>query len=84
MKKGQGIALNVIIVAAIALLVLVILSVIFLGRIGTFGEKSSSCEDQGGICVVDSCPTGYTTFGALSCPEASGGASQVCCVQTGQ
>lgn len=40
-KKGQGLSLTVIIVAALALIVLVVLVAIFLGRIGTFGEGVS-------------------------------------------
>jgi len=40
-KKGAEMSLNVIIVAAIALLVLVILSVIFMGRIGIFSKESA-------------------------------------------
>jgi len=40
MEEERGISMNVIIVAAIALLVLVILSVIFIGRMGSL-EKSS-------------------------------------------
>ena len=48
--KGQGISLNVVVIAAIALLVLVILSVIFVGRLGLFGEKAADCEQKGGEC----------------------------------
>ena len=83
MKKAQGIALNVIVIAAIALLVLVVLSVIFIGRIGTFGEGSKNCEGQGGICVTDQCPTGNTPFRAWTCPETASGGTQICCIQTG-
>jgi len=43
-KRGQEMSLNVIIVAAIALLVLVILSVIFMGRIGIFSKQSVGTE----------------------------------------
>lgn len=47
-RKGQGISINVIIIAAIALLVLVILSVLLL-RSG--GELVTDCSDiDGGIC----------------------------------
>ena len=53
-KKAQGISLNVIIIAAIALLVLVILSVIFMGRMGIFGQETAGtryCVDTlGGTC----------------------------------
>jgi hypothetical protein len=41
-KKAQGLSMNVIIIAAIALLVLVILAVIFIGRMG----KTTSGIDQ--------------------------------------
>ena len=49
-KKAQGISMNVIIIAAIALLVLVILSVIFMGRMGVFSPGVSDCENKGGVC----------------------------------
>ncbi len=41
MKKGQGLSLNVIIVAALALIVLVVLIAVFTGRIGLFTEGVS-------------------------------------------
>jgi hypothetical protein len=45
-KKGQGLSLNVIIIAALALIVLVILVAIFTGRLGIFdsalGEEGDS------------------------------------------
>ncbi len=69
-KKAQGLPLNVIIIAAIALLVLVVLAVIFLGRSGGFAESTKSCATQGGQCLEDcgnnavlpgaTCPTGQT------------------------
>jgi len=51
-KKSQGLSLNVIIVAAIVLIVLIVLWAIFTGKIGSFsqgleqcrGECSSSCS----------------------------------------
>ena len=48
-KKAQGLSLNVIIIAAIALLVLVILAVIFMGRLGVFRKGSGDCETLGGF-----------------------------------
>ncbi len=50
MKKAQGISMNVIIIAAIALLVLVVLSVIYIGRMGTWGKTTNDCESNGGFC----------------------------------
>ncbi|MBT3298628.1 hypothetical protein HN385_06885 [archaeon] len=40
-KKGQGLSLTVIIVAALALIVLVILAIIFSGRMASFNEDIS-------------------------------------------
>ena len=77
-KKAQGISMNVIIIAAIALLVLVILSVIFIGRMGSFGEETGSCESQAGTCYDgSSCPQG-TAKRNLKCGDA-----QVCCISVG-
>ena len=44
-KKGQGLSLNVIIVAALALIVLVVLVAVFTGRIGIF-ERGIGQEAQ--------------------------------------
>jgi hypothetical protein len=83
-KKGQGISLNVIIIAAIALLVLVILSVIFMGRMGVFGEKSKDCQTQGGKCaaVNSNCGEGDTAdyptpYSAWDCPNTG----ETCCIK---
>lgn len=85
-KKGVEISMNLIIIAAIGLLVLVVLSVIFLGRIGTFGQKSGECAVQGGTCA-QAC--GNADFGTetmtkknplLTCPDAATGEPQVCCL----
>lgn len=48
-KRGQGLSMNVIIIAAIALLVLVILAVIFIGRMGTTAKNIDKCQGQ---CIV--------------------------------
>ena len=48
-KKAQGMSLNVIIVAALGLLVLVILAAIFVGRTGLFTKEISRCS---GSCVA--------------------------------
>ncbi|MEK6943186.1 MAG: hypothetical protein AABX00_03940 [Nanoarchaeota archaeon] len=44
MKKAQGISINVIIIAAIALAVLVVLFAIFTGRIGGFSKGVSETD----------------------------------------
>ena len=46
-KKGQSISINTIIIAAIALAVLVVLFVIFTGRIGIFSKgvsETTTCD----------------------------------------
>ncbi len=67
MKKAQSISINTIIVAAIALAVLVVLFMIFTGRLGRFSfgvEKTTDCpnaciaagNNKGGI-FKSSCQT---------------------------
>jgi hypothetical protein len=80
MAKAQGISINVIVVAAIALLVLVVLSVMFVGKIGLFAGKSSSCSEQGGSCQIDQCSTGLKEYSAWTCPKTAEGADQKCCI----
>ena len=55
-RKGQGMSINVIIIAAVALLVLVILSIIFIGKMGKTREEVDKCETNGGVCA-DDCAT---------------------------
>ena len=54
-KKAQGISLNVIIVAAIGLVVLVLLVAIFTGRINIFGKGVSEAETVGtqNVCLLN-------------------------------
>ncbi|MBR9699304.1 hypothetical protein GOV09_02520 [Candidatus Woesearchaeota archaeon] len=50
-RKAQGISINVIIVAAIALIVLVVLIAVFTGRISLFGlgiDEAQKCVSLGG------------------------------------
>ena len=82
-KKAQGISINVIIVAAIALMVLVILSVIFIGRLGIFSESVADCENKGGKCVLtaDDCPPDYPQpYSGWKCPK-EGEEEQKCCIK---
>ncbi|MDP7116046.1 MAG: hypothetical protein QF915_03225 [Candidatus Woesearchaeota archaeon] len=82
-KKGQGISINVIIVAAIALLVLVILSVIFIGRVDIFTKRSADCGTYAGASVcADSCGEGDaegfpTPYPSLNCANDGEG----CCIK---
>jgi len=52
-KKGAELSVNVIIVAVIALLVLVVLSVVFMDQIRVFVDSiSGKCSGKGGTCLT--------------------------------
>jgi len=77
MKKGQGLSLNVVIIAAILIIVLFVLIMIFTGRIGDFGKDIGSCSAKGGECrSLASCPDGAVSIPRTDCAEAN----QFCCI----
>ena len=79
-KRAQGMSLNVIIIAAIGLLVLVILAVIFIGRIGTTARTVDACK---GSCVdsADICQGQYQKVTSDPCFGADKKQTeQVCCI----
>ncbi len=79
MKKAQGISINVIIIAAIAILVLVILAVIFLGYVKNWTGDVSACENKGGQCFSEgTCPEGWAPLSNKCDTEGA-----VCCSDTG-
>ena len=54
-KHAQGLSMNVIIIAALAMLVLVVLAFILFNRVELFGKSLQTCE---GTCQVGGCATG--------------------------
>jgi|GEM_PF-6194864 len=66
-KKGVELSMNVIIIAAIGLLVLVILAVLVINAGGKTQTQMKSCIAVGGICQPNGCDTskGYS-------PQTSG------------
>ena len=85
-KRAQGISINTIIIAAIALLVLVILSVIFMGRMGWFSQKSNDClalTGASGDCDRGtSCGAGYTQHPSGVCYDGKEiDRYNVCCIK---
>jgi hypothetical protein len=74
MKRGE-ISMEVIIIAAIALLVLVILSVLII-RSG--GKVAQECVNVGGTCQSGTLPTDCTD-GKIYSPNSCG-SGQVCCI----
>jgi len=79
MKKAQGISMNVIVIAALALLVLVIVALVTTGRLGIFSRGVNDCKNQGGVCRT-SCLEGETEYSGVSCPDTDEGLAQVCCL----
>jgi hypothetical protein len=59
-KKAQGISINVIIIAVVALLVLVLLSLIFTGKMAQITKAMNSCEELDYASCLNECPSGYT------------------------
>ncbi len=82
MKKGQGMSINVIIIAVLALLVLVVLAFIFTGKIGQFATTTANCESISGNVCDYSCSSGYVQDNSRSCLDDDGevDTSQVCCI----
>lgn len=74
-NKGQGLSMNVIIIAAISLLVLVVLAVLLFGSAGDVND-AKSCEGNviGGSCAP-SCQSGSIAVIASGCAD-----QQKCCV----
>ncbi len=69
MKKGQGLSITTIVVAAIALLVLVVLVAIFATQAGKTGAAVNSCETSGGECFTSDPGDTYTRLFTADCPN---------------
>ncbi len=91
MKKAQGISMNVIIIAAIALLVLVVLSVVYIGKMGTWGKTTNSCTSNGGKCRarLETCGAEgsnvedySTSYPIWDCPDDDS-TEKLCCIAVG-
>jgi hypothetical protein len=51
MKKGQGISINTIVIAAVAVLVLIVLAAILISQSGAFSKTLQQCDEIGGRCA---------------------------------
>ncbi len=76
-KKAQGLPFNVIIIAAIAVVVLIIVIAIFRGKTTDISQDMSSCYAKGGVCVSldDYAEKCQQEIPNAECPEG-----QVCCI----
>ncbi len=76
MRKAQGIEMNVMVMAALALIVLVVLIAVFTGKVQIVGQESQ-CIQRGGLCKVPSeCEPGKFVRTAYECKTAG----QICCM----
>lgn len=75
MKKAQGLSLNTIIIAALVIMVLVILALVFTGQMGSFGEETGSCSGKGGKCRGDCNDDEIPNPLGGECPDG-----ETCCV----
>lgn len=81
-KKSQGMPVNVIIIAALALIVLVVLVAIFTGRVRIFSQSLESCAAKQGQCYEKSCPPNMALVTNTNCPEGDPNPNKkICCVQ---
>jgi len=83
-KRAQGISINTIIIAAIALLVLVIVAVIFMYRMGYFTHESTDCKQFRGSCEYGrKCPDGQYKHPTAVCYLDNGDIDRnnACCVR---
>jgi flagellar basal body-associated protein FliL len=83
-KKAQGMSMNVIIIAALALIVFVVLGVIFMGKAGNFKKESSTCQNNGGKCIAKGTCTGdyqkQAAYGCLKADQKTIDDTLECCV----
>ena len=84
MKKAQNMSLSTIVVAALVVLVLIVLSVIFIRSSGGFVKDVHSCESQGGMCAEKCKDAAYGTQDyTIPKPSASCDDGKTCCLKIG-
>jgi hypothetical protein len=77
-KKGQGLPVNVIIIAVVGLVVLFVLIAIFVKFSGSAQDNLGDCKNKGGVCR-DSCVPDkeVKVFLPGGCKETN----NICCVK---
>ena len=73
-SRAQGLSLNVIIIAAIVLIVLIILWAIFTGKMAGFSKEMDECR---GFKKYDACDEGYVNY------PGNYGDYKYCCIRIG-
>ncbi len=90
MKKAQSISINTIVVAAIALVVMVLVVMIFTSNITKFRRSADACESNRGSCInsdeiKDKCSGDYKSVRReYNCYNFKGEVdpNKVCCLST--
>ena len=83
MKKAEGLALNTIVIAAIALIVLLIIIGILTGTSGKvmpFFGKQTDCTGRGGQCETEAGCGDEKIYGLKPCGEGDYKNKPVCCM----
>ncbi|HIH42261.1 TPA: hypothetical protein HA246_01315 [Candidatus Woesearchaeota archaeon] len=80
-KKAQGMPINVIIIAVIALILLVVILAITSGKLKVFGKGTANCKAQGGDCepVTFCVKPKYTDVLGTDCESRTDGKT-LCCI----
>jgi hypothetical protein len=76
-KRGQGLSLNMIIIAAISLVVLFVVISIFTGQTKQSVKTLESCPGKGGQCKPDSCSNGELKITNAKCDSDN----DICCIK---
>ena len=77
-KKSVELTFNTIIILALALLVLIVLSIIFMNKAGVFNKSiNPNCEERGGTCIENS---GSCAADKMTIYAKCGDKIQKCCV----
>ena len=93
-KKGIGISMEFIVIAAIGLVVVFVVIWMFTGRVGSFRESTETCYSKGGECLSkiansddDRCESGSIVLFTKDCtffPPGEDTKDRLgqCCVKT--
>jgi len=73
-RKAQGLPINTIIIAILAIAVLFVILFVFFRKGGEFTQATSDCVAQGGECVTGGCGENSIRVVTGRCPQ-----EQTCC-----
>lgn len=70
-KKGVEMSLNVIIIAAIGLLILLILAFLVVRNVSKVPASEQGCNVSGGLCQLAACANPANDLGQRDCPATT-------------